>query len=150
MQNLKILNNKEVKKIKKELKKNYGSEEDLDFVFFKSSKDKIYLLGKKFAELNDKGLRINNLGLYFGKFEKDGIRLSIEGAQMIKPKKNIIDLDKNEIKEWMNGKDIKCDKEIKGYAIIKYNQDAYGVGKIKDGMILNFVPKFRRIKSEAV
>ena len=48
MQNLKILNNKEVKKIMNELKEQYGTNVKLDFAFFENTKGKVYLLSKKF------------------------------------------------------------------------------------------------------
>jgi NOL1/NOP2/fmu family ribosome biogenesis protein len=146
MQNLKILNNKEVKKIMKELKEQYDTDVKLDFAWFKSSKNKIYLLSKKFGDLEDKNLRINNLGMYFGKFEKDGVRLSIEGAQMIKAKKNIVEIE--DVDAWIRGEDLEVgDLNLKKYAIIKNGKDVYGAGKYKNGKLLNFTAKDRRIKS---
>lgn len=146
MQNLKILNNKEVKKILKELKEVYGSEEKLDYVFFKSSRDKIYVLSKKYGELNEENLRINNLGMYFAKIEKDGVRLSIDGAQMIKAKKNVLDVAEDELEKWLQGEDLEVgEKKLKGYVVVKFKKDVYGVGKYKEGRVINFVPKERRI-----
>jgi len=91
-------------------------------------------------------LRINSLGLYFGKIEKDGLRLSIEGSQLIgnKSKKNVIKLDDNQVKEWMAGEVLEI-KDYKGFVIIKHKNDFLGCGKAKEDRILNFVPKTRRL-----
>lgn len=146
MQNLKILNNKEVKKIVKELKDVYGTDVKFDYVFFRSSRDKIYILSKKYAELNEKNLRINNLGMYFATIEKGGVRLSIEGAQLIKAKKNVLEVAEDELEKWIQGKDLEVgEKKLQGYVVVKFEKDVYGVGKYKEGRVLNFVPKDRRI-----
>jgi len=33
-----------------------------------------------------------------------------------------------------------------GFVIIKHNKDFFGSGKFKDGRLLNFLPKIRRLK----
>ncbi len=147
MQHLKILNNREVKPILKFLKENFGMEGKLDYVFFKSSKDKVYVLSKKFAEFDEKTVRINNIGLYFGKQEKDGFRLSIEGAQLIRPKKNVVDVGKEQMGGWMRGEDIEVEHDSNVYVIVMYGKDIYGCGKYKDCKILNAVSKQRRVSS---
>jgi NOL1/NOP2/fmu family ribosome biogenesis protein len=145
MQHLKILNRKEIKPILKFLKENFDMSSELDYVFFENPKGKIYLLSKKFADLDEKQLRINNLGLYFGKKEKDGFRLTLEGAQLIGAKKNIIEISKGQMASWMRGEDLEAEHDSNVYVIIKHKKDILGCGKFKDGKILNSVPKERRI-----
>jgi len=148
MQNLKILNSKDVKKIVKELEEIYGSDLKNDYAFFQNNDGKIFLLSKKFGELDEKSLRINNLGMYFGKFEKDGIRLNIEGAQLINAKKNIFEMKDADVQGWIRGEDLVVgNMELKHYLIMKNGDDVYGVGKYKDGKIMNYTSKDRRIKS---
>lgn len=145
----KVLNSKEIKKILNWLKEQYGIKElKIDKAFLKSTKDKIYLVTKKISELETKSLRINLLGLYFAKEEENGIRLSIEGSQMIGPKatKNVIELDEQQISEWIRGQDITCEADTKGFVLVKHKNDFYGTGNYKEGKILNYVPKDRRIK----
>ena len=151
MQNLKILNSKEVKKIVRELEEIYGSDLKNDYVFFQNNDGKIFILSKKFGELDEKSLRINNLGMYFGKFEKDGIRLSIEGAQMVNAKKNIFGLKDADVRNWICGVDLVVgNQDLKHYLIIKNGNDVYGVGKYKEGKIMNYTSKDRRIKCAEV
>jgi NOL1/NOP2/fmu family ribosome biogenesis protein len=145
MQHLKILNRKEIKVILKFLKENFDMSSEPDYVFFENPKGKIYLLSKKFADLDEKRLRINNLGLYFGKKEKDGFRLTLEGAQLIGAKKNIIEISKDQMAGWMRGEDLEAEHDSNVYVIIKHKKDILGCGKFKDGKILNSVPKERRI-----
>ncbi len=147
MQNLKILNSKEVKRIVRELDEIYGSDLKKDCVFFQNNDGKIFILSKKFGELDEKALRINNLGMYLGKFEKDGIRLSIEGAQLIDAKKNIFELNDASVHSWICGEDLVVgNQELKHYLIMKNGNDVYGVGKYKEGRIMNYTPKDRRVK----
>ena len=121
----KVLNTREVKKILNWLKKHYGIKElKIDKAFLKSTKDKIYLISRKISELEAKNLRINLIGMYFAKEEKNGIRLSIEGSQIIGPEatKNVIQLDEQQISDWIKGKDIEYNARVEGFVIIKHVQ----------------------------
>ncbi len=144
-----VLNTREVKRILNWLKEHYGIKElKIDKVFLKSTKDRIYLISKKISELETKNLRINLIGMYFAKEEPKGIRLTIEGSQIIGPKatKNVAELNKEQIKKWIRGEDVDIKEELEGLVIIKYGNDFYGNGVYKDGKILNYIPKERRIK----
>ncbi len=145
---MKILNKKEINEILDKIKEQYGIKElKLDYVFLQNTKDKILITNRNIANIDLKKLRVDNIGLYFCSLEKDGIRLSIEGSQLIGKfaKKNIANLNKEEITKWMKGEDININEEIEGYVIIKNNDDYFGTGKYKEGKILNFVSKSRRL-----
>lgn len=145
----KILNTREVKKILNWLKEHYGIKElKIDKAFLKSTKDKIYLISKKISELETKNLRINLIGMYFAKEDQKGIRLSIEGSQIVGPKakKNIAEMSKEQIQRWIRGEDIDFKGNLEGFVIIKNENDFYGTGVYKEGKILNYIPKERRIK----
>ena len=45
----------------------------------------------------------------------------------------------------MKGEDLDKEFNGKGFLIIKHNNDYLGTGKYRDGRILNFVPKTRRL-----
>ena len=147
MQKAKILNSKEIKKILKDLE-HFGFKGKLGYVFFKNKDGKLFILSKKFGEIDINKVRINNLGLYFGKQENSGIRLSIEGIQIIKPSKNVIDLDENQLKQWVQGQDLEIESKAKGFVAIKHNNDFYGSGSYKQGKLLNYIPKSRRLTSK--
>ncbi|MBC7094569.1 hypothetical protein [Thermococcus sp.] len=86
-------------------------------------------------------------GLYFGKIESDGIRLTIEGSFLVGPKatKNVIEVGEEDAKLWLSGKDLKTSTEMRGWVILKWGLYYLGCGKAKDGIIKNYVPKERRI-----
>ena len=142
MQNLKALNSRELKEFYKELKDTYGFSSKFESIVLISSSDKYYLLSRDYAELDVSKLRINNKGMYFGKKEKDGLRLSIEGSQLVG---GGIELDEEGMKKWVKGVDVKFEKET-GYVIVRYKKDVLGCGRIVNNFLRNMVPKERRIK----
>jgi len=100
----------------------------------------------------DQVAHIEGIGLYFAKEEIDGIRLSIEGSQLMKNQitKNVFELNEREAEQWMMGQEIlldnKTDHDKKGFFVMKFNNDFLGTGKISNNRITNFVPKPRRLK----
>ncbi len=145
MENLRILNSKEKKQIVDRIKKHFSIKKlDLDFAFFRNSENKIFLLNNEVKKINFDKLRINSLGLYFGAFG-NGFRLSIEGSQLIgsKAEDNIVELEDD--KEWLEGNDIKVEGED-GLKIVKCGNDFLGTGQLKNGVLINYLPKERRIK----
>ncbi|MEK6826500.1 MAG: hypothetical protein AABX90_02635 [Nanoarchaeota archaeon] len=143
--NYKKLNSKEIKVFLKTLNNQFGFTGELSYLFFQK-KDKIYILSKAFGSINPENFNINSRGLYIATTESSGIRLSIEGSQLIGPRsnKNIINLDSPD--EWLQGKDIENKHNLKSYAIIKYKDDFIGCGFCKKDKILNYIPKSRRLK----
>ena len=143
---MKILNKKQIKNILNTLNQQFGTSLDLDYVFLQSEKDKVFIVTKNIEKINLKNFRqINSIGLYFAKIERDGIRLSIEGSQLIgkKATKNILEL--KDPTEWLQGKDIPNKTKLSGYFLIKHKNDFLGTGKAIETKIMNFVPKIRRI-----
>ncbi len=148
MQNLKILNSKERKKILGLLEENWGFNEKLDYVFLETEKRKIYIAKKEIFDLDTSQLRVNSVGIYFAE-ARVGIRLSIEGSQIVGPKaaKNVVELDDKEARQWMEGNDLDKPVETESFVILKHNNDFLGSGKsTKEGKILNYVPKTRRLR----
>lgn len=152
--NLKKLNSKEKKKIMQILKDNYGFDSELNYLFlFKEKKGKIYLLNKEFEDIDLETLKVDSLGVYFGTLmDKDKIRLSIEGSQIIGPnaKKNVFEINEGMFKLWVRGYPITINPDIEGFIILKHKEDYLGCGKyvLADDRIHNYVPKARRVMSE--
>ena len=129
------------------LEKRFGFKDNLDYVFLMNNKNKLYITNNDFGKINTEKLRINNIGMYFGEIANNEIRLSIEGSQLIgrKCSKNILELDDNYTKQWLNGIDIDIDYKEKGYILLKSKGDFLGCGKAVNSKILNFIPKNRRV-----
>jgi NOL1/NOP2/fmu family ribosome biogenesis protein len=146
MQKLKVLNSRERKNIYKQLFDQFGHESEFDVIFLLNSQKKVYLMSKEYIDLDITHLRINNKAMYFGKLEHDGLRLSIDGSQMLKPTKNIIELDEANLIKWMQGEDILFDGED-GYYLVKHGGDIFGCGSLRFNNLRNMVPKERRLHS---
>lgn len=139
------LNNKEKKAFCFKLEQQFGIKGlKLDYLFYKNSYNKIFLINKEFLNLDKSRFNINSFGLYFGEIESSGIRLSISGSQLIgnKAKKNVLEIEKKEY--WLNGENLECDSNLKGWVLIKNQGDFLGCGYCKNGVLLNFIPKFKK------
>ncbi len=144
---LKLISNKERKILLKQLQDQFSFSGSLDYNFFINQDKKVFIFNKD-LEIDLSKIRINSLGLYFANVENE-IRLTIEGSQLIGPnsKKNILEVNEEQLHNWIRGRDIETNKEFEGFVLIKNNNDFYGTGKYKEGKVLNFVPKERRLKN---
>lgn len=147
MQNLKFLDRKGKKRFLELLKKQFGFEEELDYSFLTNNKNKVFIVNKDIANIDLERIKINSIGLYIAEFNNNEVRPSIEGSQIIgkKAKKNVIELDENQAKEWLKGNDLEKPTNAEGFVILKHNEDYLGSGRVKQNTILNFVPKTRRL-----
>lgn len=149
---LKILNEKEVKKIVSNLKEQFEVK-TLPGVLVMRGADRIFLFTGEINEKNiaelDKKVPIERAGVYFAKWENDQIRLSIEGTQILgkQIKKNIVELETYEqVETWMSGQELLIQTGMKGIVAINYKGDFLGCGKASENKITNFIPKNRRLK----
>ena len=148
MPELKILNNKEIKEIYKFVEKQWGAKLKLEYGFLRNSKNRIFIVSKDISRIDTSKIRINSAGMYFCEMNKLGIRLSIEGSQIVgkSSTKNIVELNDEETIKWFKGGDLEKEcKDCKGFVILKNKTDFLGDGKYSNGKILNYVSKTRRI-----
>ncbi|MCX8172837.1 MAG: hypothetical protein N3D09_04410 [Archaeoglobaceae archaeon] len=115
---------------------------EIDLKFFLRGKGRVYAY-KDFDCL----FKEKSKGIYFGKIEKDGLRLSIEGSFIVGrvAKKGVVELEDEKALKWLSGEDI--ESSYKGYCILKWGQYYIGCGKGNGKLIKNYVPKDRRLKS---
>ena len=144
----------EIKELERIVEKNYGSRIDLSkFLVFESGKErKVWLLTKKFFEIDLSKLKINSFGLYFGKLKRnEKIHLSTEGAQLVgkNATKNVLELDEASALKFMQGSDLKIklpkNCEAHNFVIIKRKDDILGCSLALEDGIKNLLPKSRRI-----
>ncbi len=150
MANLKILNSKQLKLIKQIVKKQFDCDYAFDYMVMQNPDQKLYLMNKEYKNIDDSKLKINSLGMYFGQIKNGELRLSIEGSQILGPiaKKNVIEISSGLLKLWIRGHDIEVDSSENGFFIVKHKNDYIGSGKLKQGVLLNFISKIRRIYSK--
>jgi NOL1/NOP2/fmu family ribosome biogenesis protein len=158
MQKLSILNTREKKKIIDSLRETYGFLGVINGALLLSSKQKLYLMSRAveiIGRKEEKEIRIDKAGLYLGCVENEGIRLSIEGSQLIGPlaKKHVLEIDEAHLKPWVKGEDFALSENEKkqvadeqGFFIIKFQKDFLGCAQIKKGNVRSLVSKERRLK----
>jgi len=152
---IKLLAGKERMAFINKLRKQFGIE-DIKGNLLKRGKERVFLfegnLEKKEIDQLSKATFIERIGVYLGKEEEMGIRLSIEGSQILKNeiKNNIIELTKEEMQTWMMGHEVLRKNDFTGFAIIKYKDDMLGTGKASEKKITNFIPKSRRLKDKTI
>jgi NOL1/NOP2/fmu family ribosome biogenesis protein len=159
MQKLNVLNTREKKKIVDDLKEMYEFLGAIEGALLMNKEKKIFLITPDIAKISrdqDKELRLDAAGLYIGKIEVNGIRLSMEGSQLIGPysKKHVLEIDEEHLEHWVKGEDFTLsEKEQKktgneeGFFIIKFNNDYIGCGQIKNNNLRSLVSKERRLKN---
>lgn len=159
MYEVKFLTYKEKAEVLKQLEKQFGITslpEDSELI--KSGKENKLTLftgnasSKELEQIRDAAF-VESIGMYLGKVmdEEGTIRLSIEGVQILKDQisKNILELNADQMREWMEGKDLFMDIEKRGVYAIRYNGDFLGTGKASETRVANFVPKERRLREKA-
>ncbi len=152
IRNFEVMNSKAIKRITNLLNLQWGCEEKQECGFLQKEND-IFLVTKEIDRIGLGALNVNSLGLYFGELRHEQLRLSIEGSQIIGKKtgKNVFELSEEQLQQWLKGEDLEVSNaggcEANAYLIIKHGNDFFGCGRIKDGKLLNFVPKARRLNS---
>lgn len=147
---IEILKKSERKKILKILEERFGFEDLRDFYLLKMGKNRVRIIHKDFDKVNLEGMRVRFLGLEFCILtKKEEVRLTIEGSQIIgrKAKKNVLLVNEEAAKEWMNGKTpvIKGKNVEEGFVIVKWKDDILGCGRYAKNKLWSFVPKWRRV-----
>lgn len=129
------------------LDKQFGFHEKIDCLLYISEKSKVYLAGREIASIPLDALRTNVIGLYVAEVGNGELRLSIEGSQMFGPKssRNILEISPGDARRWMKGEDIEIPPDKNGFVLVKSGDDFFGTGKAKQGTLLNFIPKARRL-----
>jgi NOL1/NOP2/fmu family ribosome biogenesis protein len=103
---------------------------------------RLFLEGKKLFLYTGKEVGLDGrYGMYLGSVE-NGFRPSVYACQLAT--KGFTDIDRKEAMTWMCGLDIK--KQSTGYySIMRHGRYILGVGKPKEGRIINNLPKNRRL-----
>jgi len=148
---MKPLTSTDKKRIINALNEQFGISK-LPYLIIQFGKEKLRvysgnLLKEELYHLNNE-LRIENIGLYFAKWENDGIRLTLDGVQLLKNQisKNILELDDKQAEQWLKGNDLDI-KTDRSWKILKHKNEFIGCGKSTEERITNFMPKERRIKN---
>lgn len=153
MQQLTILNTRDVKRLRELVEKQFGYFPQEDYAYFKGENEKISIVSKDIVQVDFKKLIVDKIGLYFAEDMGSEIRLSKEGAQLLGREAfakgeelcNVVDLSEEELRTYFQGQELKRDLGAeKKLVLLRYGGDIIGCAKYKEGMILNFMPKQHR------
>lgn len=149
MQQLKILNSKEIKKIKELVTAEFGAFLKEEYAYLQNEKDKVYLVNREITKVNLNNLKIDKIGLYFAEVQENQVRLSKEGAQLLRLQneqlQNVVSLNETETKNYFAGQDLNKDLgEQNRMVLLEHGQNILGCARYKDKKILNFLPKIHR------
>ena len=153
MNYIKLLSTKEKKEILKKLNEQFGVTE-IPGILIKSGQDRLFFFSGSLDELEirniEREIPIERLGVYFARIVDDFPKLSIEGSQLLSSqiKKNVFELSKEQMNDWMNGRDLLFKSDMRGYYVMRYKGDFLGCGKFSAEKISNFIPKARRLKNK--
>jgi|TARA_Y100000034_G_C6842595_1_gene381341 NOL1/NOP2/fmu family ribosome biogenesis protein len=151
MNSLKIFSQKEKTKLVEQLNKQFGIK-NVEGIFSMRGRERLFLLQGSFRIKQVKELEstipVERVGIYFGKFMDNKIRLSIEGVHLLKDqiKKNVFELNDEQLKLWMKGNELNIKTGKNDLLIMKYKDNLLGCGKASAEKITNFIPKNRRLR----
>jgi NOL1/NOP2/fmu family ribosome biogenesis protein len=147
---MEIIHSSEKKQILKQLNEQFGIEQ-VPQALLKFGKEKIRMYSGNLTadelKVLDNTLRIENIGLYFIKKENELLRINLDALTVLNNqiKKNILDINDEQTKQWFMGQDLEI-KSDNAYKILRNNNQFIGCGKSTGDRIVNFMPKERRIK----
>jgi len=119
-----------------------------DFSFIVRA-EKIWMVSKSVNEKDLNNLKIEAIGMLFGRYFENEKRFkpTTNALQIFGKfaKKNIINITDEELKKYLSGFDINKKADVEnGFVIIKHREDIIGCGLYKDGVIKNQIPKHKR------
>ncbi len=134
---------KDTELVKRLLIENYGYAPDLTYEI-RGRYHRVY--ARKPCSLEIKGP--DRQGVYFARIESDGIRLTIEGSFLVGPKatKNVVELDDERARRYLAGESVEIDGSLYGWVIVRWRDYFLGSAKAKEGKLINYVPKERRLR----
>jgi len=146
----KYLKSKHKKDLLLQFKELFGIS-SLPGVLFEAGKDKIRAFSGNMTkeELQEISgiLNVELVGLYLIRQEKNILRLSMDGCQLLKNqiKNNIFELSDEQFYDWIRRKDLALSLD-RGTWAIKYKKDFISCGYSNTEKLFNFVPKSRSIR----
>ncbi len=175
-----FLSNKDSKKIVEDIEERWGCDLKVilkEYSFNITDKKKVHLFKRQPSTINLQSLYPTTVGIYVASTKDKGVRLTVEGSQLIGPlaTKNVLEITVEQAQQWIRGNDLtvegtgltidgsnqtaddRRDNRLpvtsrqppvtNGFVIIKCNTDFMGCGCLKENTILNYLAKTRRIHS---
>jgi len=134
------------------LEEQFGAPRLPGFRLLRSGKNRIRLISEEAYQLVGQTPTPRPAGLYFGEQTPEGIRLSIEGAQLVGPKatRQVVNLTPSQADIWLQGQPVRVQDQRTGFVIVRQEGDILGCGRLSQGLLHSFIPKVRRPKEQRV
>ena len=145
-----ILTIKEKKRITAMLQEEYGIS-SLPYTLIQFGKERLKIFSGDFDRDTlvklDHTVRIEQAGLYVAREHDGGLRLTIDGVHFFHAliQKNVLEISVDQMKSWLSGENLDIPAE-KGFVVLKHGDDFLGCGKSSGNVILNSIPKERRLR----
>jgi len=149
--NVRFIKTPEKREIVEKLNEQFGIE-DIPYLLVESGKEKIRAfsgsLSKDEISALGKVAQIESIGLYLIRKDHD-LRLSFDGLHILKDgiTKGIIDINDQQYEMWIRGYDLPFNGE-KGIYVVRYKTDLLGCAKSTGELLINHVPKERRLRTQ--
>ena len=149
---IKILTEQEKKKVEQKLNQQFGIKK-IEGKIVMRGEEKLFLFTGEADENEIRKIEqatvVEKVGVYFAKLINEEIKLTIEGSQLLKDQitKGIFEINDEQAEEWMMGRELNIKSGLRGFVVIKNNDDYLGCGKASEYKITNFIPKSRRLKN---
>ena len=150
--NIHFIKSSEKKRLLEQLKEQFGLD-SLPYLLIESGKEKVRAFSGHLSK--EEILKISQLanieviGLYLLRREHD-LRLSFDAASLVSKQisGNILEIDKEQMEKWIRGQNLEIPQNSQKTEtlVIKYQNFFLGSGRLKDGILINHVPKERRLK----
>ncbi len=149
---LRRLKSKEKKLLTQRLVAQYGIDPsvlDGATLLFQERRGRYYLINHELDALELGTLRIDAMGLYVFAETPDGLRLSVEGSQLLGPSatRHVLTITRDEFHAWMLGNDLQRTLPDHTFYLITNGTDFCGCGKAlpQQGIVKNYLGKARRV-----
>jgi NOL1/NOP2/fmu family ribosome biogenesis protein len=112
----------------------------------RSGQYRIRIISQNAYELVSQMPRVEMAGLYVGECRPNGIRLSLDGAQLFGPQavRQVLPLAADQAAAWLRGESAEVESSQTGYVIVTHDSDILGCGSLSGNRLHNFLPKDRR------
>jgi NOL1/NOP2/fmu family ribosome biogenesis protein len=142
---LHVLNSREKRDVVKVLHDQFGGTPVFG-ALLENRDGKIYVISEDLATIPLDKLRLEGMGMALGRRHADGLRLSIEGSQVVGPHAthHILEISSDQLDRWLAGESVDCEADD-GFYLLKCGDDFVGSAKCKNHVLLNAVPKGRRL-----
>ncbi len=146
---LDIFSENRKKKFLEKLEEQFGIK-DVSGRLIQIGGDRIFLfqgeISKKELLDLDSNVLIERTGIYFAKEVQGFVRLSLDGAILLRNQitKNIFELSEEQKESWLRGEELGIKSGKNCFLIMSYEGDFLGTGKASKEKISNYLPKIRR------